>query len=448
MLLLIVAALPIMMAVSEWPATLPATVLDPNWNSNCEPSGLEYNLVNSVPTVWCAWDNGWIFSFPLSNPSSVTTVISPNNVANCDIEGLTFADTVDDGTLYFLDEYESGYCRIYSVNNPTTNYWHLAHDGGWVSSSDGGEALGFLPGPYCTNLSYRQGAGSQYQSGGGLFLVGIQQTGYINVYDLDLDSPNTWTFVGTFQPIYPQTDLSALHFDRAAGKLYAVSDNGDGDGKFYELSLDLTSVIQEWAFPYGSHDEEGFAVIGAGENAKCLVARDTSNDLYLYDDWIPRRAIGVSIAPFALEYTVTRNARFVYTDCYTNEIIDTVKPVAYNKGESEFVVDDVPTYMDYLWVKGSHELGQRRALDMNCSYPTVSFQPLSGDVSNPPWVPQDGLVDIVDFAILSIYWGDPVDPNQSSLADVNGDGEHDKMDMEAMQMWFAEIDDAVDACTP
>jgi hypothetical protein len=69
----------------------------------------------------------------------------------------------------------------------------------------------------------------------------------------------------------------------------------------------------------------------------------------------------------------------------------------------------------------------------------------AGDYSNAV-VPQDNLVDIQDYAILSIEWNQPVDPNLGMLADASGDGVQDAEDFAPIQANFADIGDETDGC--
>jgi hypothetical protein len=151
--------------------------------------------------------------------------------------------------------------------------------------------------------------------------------------------------------------------------------------------------------------------------------------------------------------SVTRDVRFVITTC-PNTQDERIVPVVFNAvGTGSVTLTNVDTNADWIQATEGHTLGQLLPLTWvgGCSA-TVSFtgadELKSGDFSNPPSVPQDALVDIQDFAILFMKWGQAVDPSEGSLADATGDGMQDATDFTLIQTNFADIGDAESGACP
>lgn len=60
--------------------------------------------------------------------------------------------------------------------------------------------------------------------------------------------------------------------------------------------------------------------------------------------------------------------------------------------------------------------------------------------------PQDGIVDIVDFSILSARWNQSIDASSALGADATGDGQQATADFQAIQVNFFATSDAPDGC--
>jgi hypothetical protein len=154
----------------------------------------------------------------------------------------------------------------------------------------------------------------------------------------------------------------------------------------------------------------------------------------------------------ALTNAVTRDVTLIITDCEGST--DTrVEPVDFDvSGTGSVRLTEVNIEAEWIQATEGHALSRTLPLTFSgadgCSA-WVSFMGddrlMAGDYSNA-WVPQDNLVDIQDYAILSIEWNQPVDPNLGTLADASGDGVQDAEDFTPIQANFAEIGDDADGC--
>jgi len=162
--------------------------------------------------------------------------------------------------------------------------------------------------------------------------------------------------------------------------------------------------------------------------------------------------VTIEIESLSPATTVVRNVTFVITNCLGIAETRNV-PVTFDSlGIGQTLLAGVDTGASWVSATEGHTLRKLLPLfftDPNGCAATVSFTGLdklkSGDFSNA-FVPQDMLVDIQDFAILSIEWNQPVDPNLGSLADATGNGIQDVGDFVSIQAHFAETGDAVDQC--
>ncbi|MCK4660801.1 MAG: hypothetical protein KAV82_14875, partial [Phycisphaerae bacterium] len=153
--------------------------------------------------------------------------------------------------------------------------------------------------------------------------------------------------------------------------------------------------------------------------------------------------------------TVDRAVTFVITDC--DGVTETrVEPVTFipnvlgGVGEGYVLLTGVDPDADWLAAKEGHTLRTTKELSWVGGFAAVAFidadKLISGDLSNFA-VGQDELVDITDFSILAANWESGVDPNQSSLADVSGDGYQNGDDFAVMQGNFFFVSDAENGCT-
>ncbi len=168
------------------------------------------------------------------------------------------------------------------------------------------------------------------------------------------------------------------------------------------------------------------------------------------------KSIYATIQVQGLGAAVTRPVTLVVTDCHTPptgySAVDTrVVPVSFSAGGIGVVsLPNVNPHAEWIQITEGHTLSRRLALQFVGCLATVTCTDanmlLSGDFSNPPWVPQSNHVDIQDFAILAIYWNTPVNANLGSLADATGDGLQGVGDFGAIQANFARQGDGSADC--
>lgn len=151
-----------------------------------------------------------------------------------------------------------------------------------------------------------------------------------------------------------------------------------------------------------------------------------------------------------------RNVEFVLTTCPSNAEVRNI-PVGFTKlgtnGVAQVVLNDVNPAATWLAVREGHTLRKRVAIDLTGDQQdTVAVTLKSGDLQTSV-LTQDGLVDVTDFAILASRWGTPVSdcvsglPQDCSLGgDINGDGNQELADFQAIQIYYLETGDAPSDC--
>jgi Cohesin domain len=150
--------------------------------------------------------------------------------------------------------------------------------------------------------------------------------------------------------------------------------------------------------------------------------------------------------------SVTRDVTVVITSCIGGTDIRVVPVTFDSAGMGSVTLTGVDTNSDWISVSEGHTLSRLLPLVFTgvggCDA-TADFigadRLMAGDFSNP-FVPQDNVVDITDFAVLSVNWNQPIDPNSTSGADASGDGMQNVADFTAIQANYAMAGDAVDAC--
>ncbi|RIK65961.1 MAG: hypothetical protein DCC65_10990 [Planctomycetota bacterium] len=162
--------------------------------------------------------------------------------------------------------------------------------------------------------------------------------------------------------------------------------------------------------------------------------------------------------------TVTRTVEFAITSCSGGTEVRSIS-VAFTPnlidglGEATVVLKDVSSDVTWLSVREGHTLRRLAAVDLSTTLEaTVSFtgstKLIAGDLQTSG-IPQDGIVDIIDFAILSVRWNTMVTdcttglPQECALgADISGDGLQATVDFTALQQNFFAVGDAADGCPP
>jgi len=140
-----------------------------------------------------------------------------------------------------------------------------------------------------------------------------------------------------------------------------------------------------------------------------------------------------------LTYDISRTLDIVlHTDskCYFIE-----KTVSFTNGCSLFSIYNIDLNVKEVEIRESHRLVQVLGITFDSNNigivnATGVNRLLAGDLQNLPYVNQDNLVDIQDFAILFINWN-----KVGYCADINGDGIQDAADFSCIQANFAKVGD-------
>ncbi|RIK65957.1 MAG: hypothetical protein DCC65_10970, partial [Planctomycetota bacterium] len=156
------------------------------------------------------------------------------------------------------------------------------------------------------------------------------------------------------------------------------------------------------------------------------------------------------------QHVADREVQFDITTC-PGTLDSRTSTVAFARtggnGTATVVLTGVNAAAAWLSVVEGHTLRRTVAVDLSGdNSDTVSVSLLSGDLQTQT-VPQDDLVDIVDFSILASRFMTPVsecvsgDPEDCEYgADVTGDGDQDTADFTAMQINFFQQGDDVHEC--
>lgn len=153
----------------------------------------------------------------------------------------------------------------------------------------------------------------------------------------------------------------------------------------------------------------------------------------------------------------TRDVEFTLTACSGPPDVRTI-PLTFNRsgpdGVAAVVLGAVNPSATWLAVREGHTLLRRVPISLTSATPTAAVSLVSGDF-HTAGSPQDGLIDIVDFAILASRWnslvsdcptGAPADCARG--ADATGDGVQGTADFTAVQLNFGAFSDPPDGCPP
>jgi hypothetical protein len=221
------------------------------------------------------------------------------SLGNLDLESVALADPVGAPTrLHAVVELQEK-ITLFDVSGSGAGdriqTWDLTD---WVTASGtkGSEALEFVPDDALDAWGFVDAEGVPRVSAlgyGGLFFVGTQNGGAINVFDLSPDD-DTVEFVGE----YPTNgeDTSALDFDQDTGRLYVWHGGDETNLEIVRLSSTLDAGERrfdtEAIFDYpGTDNIEGMALLGledCGASGRPLVFTIDDGQgraLDVYPDW-------------------------------------------------------------------------------------------------------------------------------------------------------------------
>lgn len=236
-------------AADSWPADSGAEI-----HNGGEPSGIVWH--ERLERLFWVHDNGYVYR--MDTDGTIENSWSPGS----DIEGIAIADS-DTNYVYLGIERSSNmvYVREFDISTGalTGKSWRLTEMEGHGNA--GLEALTFVPNGYHPYSD---------SSSGGLFYAGLQADGRIYVYDLDLSSGGTLTYIDVITPVAGRGDLAGLHFQVETATLYAVY---DGSNLLREIGVDGTYVT-EYVLP--GANQEGVTLVPS-----CPTA---STEIYIAED--------------------------------------------------------------------------------------------------------------------------------------------------------------------
>jgi hypothetical protein len=222
--------------IASWPATRRPTAIGGALSAVYEPSGAWWH--DELGVLLLVSDAGVLSQMELDGSGLVEWTVGG------DLEAITVADETS-GYAYLGVERPDSIVEIDLARGAATGRrWALDP---WMASPDenlGLEALTFVPDgdhPYAAGGS------------GGLFYAGIQDTGAIYVFDVDLSVSGSVTHVDTIPT--GRADLSDLYFHADTGVLYALYDTDDVLREMTPAGVTLA----EYQAPGG--DQEGVTLV-------------------------------------------------------------------------------------------------------------------------------------------------------------------------------------------
>lgn len=247
------AFVPSAFGADAFPGNPSGTEIGGGLPSGYEPSGVIH--LESSGKLYPVSDDGWVSEINTDGSGATTWYLSG------DYEGITVADEASDYVYIGIESPDSIREFDVSTGSLTGKSWDLTS---WMTgpSNQGLEALAFVPNgshPYSDSNS------------GGLFYAGLQQDGKIYIFDVDLSTSGTVSYVDTITPVSGRADLSGLFFNEDTGVLYAIFDAYnllramDGSGTY----------LAEWDLPGSS--QEGICI----EGDELFIAQD-SGDVWKY----------------------------------------------------------------------------------------------------------------------------------------------------------------------
>ncbi len=153
----------------------------------------------------------------------------------------------------------------------------------------------------------------------------------------------------------------------------------------------------------------------------------------------------------------TREVQFTLSTCSGSPDVRTL-PLTFHRagsaGVATVLLGAVNPSAAWLAVRESHTLQRSIPISLASATPTAAVSLITGDFQTAG-TPQDGLIDIVDFAVLASRWNSLVTDCPSGApadcargADATGDGIQDTVDFTAIQLNFGAVGDPADGCPP
>jgi hypothetical protein len=280
----------------EWPGEATVRVLDPVATFPQNLSGVTYAPATAATpaTLWVV-QNGPSRITPLYPTATGELELASEGPwrggklltymdggGEPDSEGITFAAAPN--IAYISTERnndDSGVSRLsvlrYNLESSDTNLratheWNVTSQLPRAGANTGLEAITWVPDEYLvargllderTNAVYSP---TQYPAHeGGLFLVGVEQTGMIHAFALNHTSSEA-SRVASFTSGHPQ--VMGLEFDRDTGQLWAACDDGcQGESAVLSVKAGRFQVLKIYARPAGmpNINNEGIAFVPESE---------------------------------------------------------------------------------------------------------------------------------------------------------------------------------------
>ena len=192
------------LAVDAWPAD-GGTDISGGLPSGYEPSDVVWH--KGLEKLFLVSDDGWISRMDLDGGNKYTWYVE-----SADYEGITIADH-DSNYVYVATEQTQILVKEFNVSFGalTGKTWRLTEMEG--SGNSGLEALTFVPNgfhPYAESSS------------GGVFYAGKEGDGKVYVYDINLSSSGSRTYLGTISPPVSLGAIGGLHFEPDTAVLYVM----------------------------------------------------------------------------------------------------------------------------------------------------------------------------------------------------------------------------------
>ena len=245
--------------VSGWPASRKSTQIGGALSALYEPNGAWWHP--DLGMLLLVSDEGVVSHMNLDGTGLVDWTFSG------DYEAVTVADSTSDYAYVGVERPDSIVELDLATGTLTGRSWPLD---AWMASADpnlGLEALTFVP-----DSAHPYAAGSS----GGLFYAGLQATGDIYVFDVDLSTSGTVTHVDTL--VTGRTDISDLYFHAESGVLYALFDT---DNVLREMTP-AGATLAEYQVP--GTEQEGITLVpGCPHTSTTLViAEDAGPSVKTY----------------------------------------------------------------------------------------------------------------------------------------------------------------------
>lgn len=247
-------------SVASWPASKRAVQLGGGLPAVYEASGAFWHPVRG--TLLVVSDDGQLTEMGPDGGNARTWAIGG------DLEAITVADPTRTLAYVGVERPDTIVEVDLATSRVTGRSWDLAASMPSADENLGLEALAFVPDgahPYVAGTS------------GGLFYAGLQETGAVYVFDVDLAAAGAVTHVDTIAT--GRADLADLAFHRETGVLYALFDLED----VLRAMTPSGTTIQEYAAP--GTDQEGVTLEPgcAGGRATIVLTEDSGPSVKAYE---------------------------------------------------------------------------------------------------------------------------------------------------------------------